>query len=132
MKSKDTIGYYERAKQLLGSDIAVSLRLFMVPGMGHCAGGPGATFDAVGAIDQWVIGVKVPDGLGDFDAVELEARESGTGGGRFRQSGPWCTQYSSQENREFAVCHDQPSFSRSKCERGADPALRSSAQAQIT
>jgi feruloyl esterase len=59
---EDTIGYYERVKQLLGSDTAVSVRLFMVPGMGHCAGGPGATtFDAVGALDQWVTGVKVPD-----------------------------------------------------------------------
>ncbi|MGA2851668.1 MAG: tannase/feruloyl esterase family alpha/beta hydrolase [Terracidiphilus sp.] len=48
-------------KQLLGSDTALSVRLFMVPGMGHCAGGPGATtFDAIGALDQWVTGVKVP------------------------------------------------------------------------
>ena len=30
-------------------------RLFMVPGMTHCAGGPGPnTFDAVGALEQWV------------------------------------------------------------------------------
>src|SRR5206468_970522 len=30
-------------------------RLFMVPGMEHCAGGPGATtFDAVTALEQWV------------------------------------------------------------------------------
>ncbi|MBZ5644633.1 MAG: tannase/feruloyl esterase family alpha/beta hydrolase [Acidobacteriia bacterium] len=32
-----------------------SARLFMVPGMGHCSGGPGPdNFDAVGALDQWV------------------------------------------------------------------------------
>jgi feruloyl esterase len=32
-----------------------SIRLFMAPGMGHCAGGPGPnTFDAVGALEQWV------------------------------------------------------------------------------
>jgi feruloyl esterase len=32
-----------------------SLRLFMVPGMGHCSGGPGAThFDALGAVVDWV------------------------------------------------------------------------------
>jgi feruloyl esterase len=30
------------------------LRLFMVPGMGHCRGGPGPnTFDALGALEQW-------------------------------------------------------------------------------
>jgi feruloyl esterase len=61
---EDTIGYYERVKQLLGSDIAISVRLFMVPGMGHCAGGPGATtFDAVGALDQWVTGIMVPESI---------------------------------------------------------------------
>ena len=30
-------------------------RLFMVPGLGHCAGGPGATdFDAMSALERWV------------------------------------------------------------------------------
>jgi len=30
-------------------------RLFMVPGMGHCGGGPGAnSFDMIGALEQWV------------------------------------------------------------------------------
>jgi feruloyl esterase len=32
-----------------------SVRVFLVPGMGHCGGGPGvASFDAVSALDQWV------------------------------------------------------------------------------
>jgi feruloyl esterase len=32
-----------------------SVRLFMVPGMAHCGGGPGAThFDALGAVVDWV------------------------------------------------------------------------------
>ena len=31
------------------------MRLFMVPGMGHCGGGVGAsTFDMVAALDKWV------------------------------------------------------------------------------
>ena len=61
---EDTIGYYERVKQLLGAETEVSVRLFMVPGMGHCAGGPGATtFDAVGALDQWVTGTMAPDSI---------------------------------------------------------------------
>ncbi len=61
---EDTIDYYERVKQLLKSETEASVRLFMVPGMGHCAGGPGATtFDAVGALDQWVSGSMVPDSI---------------------------------------------------------------------
>jgi feruloyl esterase len=32
-----------------------SVRLFMVPGMAHCAGGPGAThLDPLGAVVDWV------------------------------------------------------------------------------
>jgi feruloyl esterase len=61
---EDTIGYYVRVKQSLGTETDSSVRLFMVPGMGHCAGGPGATtFDAVGALDQWVTGIMVPDSI---------------------------------------------------------------------
>lgn len=38
-----------------------SVRLFMVPGMGHCGGGNGAsTFDMVAALDQWVTSRKAP------------------------------------------------------------------------
>ncbi len=58
---EDTIGYYEQVKQSLGAETESSVRLFLVPGMGHCAGGPGATtFDAVGALDQWVTGNVIP------------------------------------------------------------------------
>jgi feruloyl esterase len=39
-----------------------SLRLFMVPGMGHCNGGDGTdTFDMLSAIEQWVERGKAPD-----------------------------------------------------------------------
>lgn len=37
------------------------IRLFMVPGMGHCRGGDGPnTFDMVGALDEWVVHGKAP------------------------------------------------------------------------
>ncbi len=40
------------------------LKLFMVPGMYHCGGGPGATtFDTLGALDTWVSSGKAPDSL---------------------------------------------------------------------
>ncbi|MBV8904191.1 MAG: tannase/feruloyl esterase family alpha/beta hydrolase, partial [Acidobacteriia bacterium] len=38
-----------------------SIRLFMVPGMGHCRGGDGTdTFDPVTALDQWVTKGEAP------------------------------------------------------------------------
>jgi feruloyl esterase len=38
------------------------LRLFMVPGMLHCSGGPGPnTFDALGALERWVEQGQAPD-----------------------------------------------------------------------
>jgi feruloyl esterase len=48
------VSYYAQVKaQTPGADRAV--RLFMVPGMGHCGGGDGAsTFDMVAALDRWV------------------------------------------------------------------------------
>ena len=34
----------------------------MVPGMGHCAGGPGTdTFDKVAAMEQWIENGQAPD-----------------------------------------------------------------------
>ena len=46
---------YKRINEAVGPAAANSLALFMVPGMGHCQGGPGTdVFDKVTAIDQWV------------------------------------------------------------------------------
>jgi feruloyl esterase len=58
----NSINYYESvAKAMSGGgnhglrETTAFYRLFMVPGMQHCAGGPGATtFDMVGALEQWV------------------------------------------------------------------------------
>ena len=62
----NTIDYYgsvvevEQRKHHLDQTLALaktqkSVRLFLVPGMGHCGGGPGPdTFDAIGALDHWV------------------------------------------------------------------------------
>jgi feruloyl esterase len=51
---------YKRINDAVGAAAANSLALFMVPGMGHCQGGPGTdVFDKVAALDQWVTsGVK--------------------------------------------------------------------------
>ena len=39
-----------------------AVRLFMVPGMGHCGGGNGtSTFDMAAALDAWVAGGRAPE-----------------------------------------------------------------------
>jgi feruloyl esterase len=46
---------FKQINDAVGPSAANSLALFMVPGMGHCQGGPGTdVFDKAAAIDQWV------------------------------------------------------------------------------
>ncbi len=63
---EDGIGYYEAAEKVMkaGGDIRGFFRLFMVPSMGHCNGGPGpSTFDTLAALDAWVTRGTAPDSL---------------------------------------------------------------------
>lgn len=56
------VDYYERAVTKNGPDTPQFFRLFMVPGMGHCAGGVATDrFDAVTALVDWVEKGKQPD-----------------------------------------------------------------------
>ena len=58
--------YYERVVRVMGGreNIHNSLRLFMAPGMGHCAGGPGPnTFDSLTALENWVEHGEAPDSI---------------------------------------------------------------------
>ena len=58
---RNTIGYVERVAARLGPDSGDMLRLFMVPGMRHCEGGPGfRAFDALAALEAWVETGKAP------------------------------------------------------------------------
>ncbi|HXS79578.1 MAG TPA: tannase/feruloyl esterase family alpha/beta hydrolase [Gammaproteobacteria bacterium] len=56
---ENTVYYYENVREEMRGDPGQAgqddwMRLFMVPGMGHCRGGPGVdTFDTLGAIEQW-------------------------------------------------------------------------------
>ena len=46
---------FKQINETVGPAAANALALFMVPGMGHCQGGPGTdVFDKVAALDQWV------------------------------------------------------------------------------
>jgi feruloyl esterase len=59
-----SINYYNSVVKALGgpSKTAASVRLFMVPGMGHCGGGEGPnTFDAIGALERWVEAGQPPE-----------------------------------------------------------------------
>jgi pimeloyl-ACP methyl ester carboxylesterase len=63
----DTLDYYERlARDNGGMEQAQqSSRIFLVPGMGHCAGGSATLdrFDLLGAVVDWVETGKAPDSV---------------------------------------------------------------------
>jgi feruloyl esterase len=63
---QNSINYYNRVVEARGgADKAKDdIRLFMIPGMAHCGGGEGPnTFDALGALEQWVERKKAPNQL---------------------------------------------------------------------
>lgn len=58
-----SIEFYKSASQESGNPAAAAnwIRLFMVPGMGHCSGGEGPdTFDKISVIEAWVENGKAP------------------------------------------------------------------------
>ena len=58
----DTADWYERVRAANGSDVRDWARLFLVPGMTHCAGGPSTDrFDMLTAIQSWVEEGRAPD-----------------------------------------------------------------------
>ena len=63
----DTVDYYERMTKANGGDDKVRpwSRLYLVPGMGHCAGGPETldSFDALSAMVRWVEQGVAPESL---------------------------------------------------------------------
>jgi len=60
---QNSVNYYNSVIEKLGkAAVSNSMRLFMVPGMGHCAGGDGtSTFSMIDAISAWVEQGKAPD-----------------------------------------------------------------------
>jgi hypothetical protein len=61
-----TADYYETAERTMGGREATQafFRLFMVPGMGHCFGGPGPfAIDYLSALEDWVERDRPPDRL---------------------------------------------------------------------
>jgi feruloyl esterase len=61
---EDIAKYYEAVAHRMGGfgKVRSFYRFFMVPGMGHCQGGPGATnFDMVSHLENWVEHGQAPD-----------------------------------------------------------------------
>jgi len=60
-----TIEYYEAVQRALApaeSALKSSVRLFVAPGVQHCGAGPGAdVFDALRALDDWVLRKQAPE-----------------------------------------------------------------------
>jgi feruloyl esterase len=65
--TRDTITYYDRLRDEQGlspEQLQSFARLFLVPGMGHCSGGPGPnTFDALTPLFNWVENGKAPESI---------------------------------------------------------------------
>jgi feruloyl esterase len=86
--SRMVIGYYEQVEKTIGSGkVAGFLRLFMMPGVYHCGGGPGpeqagcsgrdapivdAEHDFLSALEQWVEHGKAPDRIIASKVVEAK------------------------------------------------------------
>jgi feruloyl esterase len=57
-----TIWYYDRVLEKMGRNQSNWMRLFMVPGMGHCGNGPGVnSLDTIGTLERWVEKGVAPD-----------------------------------------------------------------------
>jgi len=107
--AQSTIDYYAKVTAAIGAERARdSVRLFMAPGVDHCAGGEGTfDIDALDAIDAWVESGKAPE--------RLIASRAMTGGAR--RTRPLCAypqvaryrgQGSTDEASNF-VCEPPPS-----------------------
>jgi feruloyl esterase len=59
---RESVNYYNGLVKTMGSEmVGDAVRLFMVPGMGHCGGGEGPNeFDMLAALEHWREGRKAP------------------------------------------------------------------------
>lgn len=63
LPAEGTIQYFENVRDVMGAkETDEFARLFMVPAMGHCFGGPGPNaFDSLAVLDAWVESGSAPD-----------------------------------------------------------------------
>ena len=101
----NTIKYYQSVLDKMGGAARTTgnVRLFMAPGMGHCAGGEGPnTFDKIGTLDQWVEQSKVPDRI-----IASHNRE-----GRIDRTRPLCPYPQVAKYKGTGSTDDGASFTR--------------------
>ena len=70
---ENSVNYYSSVLERMGKNQDDWLRLFMIPGMGHCRGGPGPNeFDGLGVLERWresgvapdqIVGSNIPVGM---------------------------------------------------------------------
>jgi feruloyl esterase len=102
-----SIAYYDGVEKLMGGRAQTQdfFRLFLVPGVHHCAGGPGfAQFDALTLLENWVEKGQAPD-------VMIASRIAGRDVERSRPIYPYplLARYSGQGDPKAAasfVAHD--------------------------
>jgi hypothetical protein len=62
--ASDTIAWWNAVDRRAGGHAAEFVRVFPVPGMNHCGGGPATDrFDGLAALEQWVIDHKAPEAI---------------------------------------------------------------------
>jgi Tannase and feruloyl esterase len=63
VSAQNSVRYFNDVVKTTGKGVVgKSISLYMVPGMGHCQGGPGTdTFDKVAAIERWVETGRAPE-----------------------------------------------------------------------
>lgn len=81
-----TINYYERVASTAGGRAQDFVRLFLVPGMYHCQGGPGANqFNLIAALERWVeVGIP-PTRILAFHVVDIAGGVAGLNGSGLTQ-----------------------------------------------
>lgn len=98
----DTIRWYEGVLEDTPEAQTIA-RLFVVPGMGHCGGGPATdSFDAFGALEAWVERGEAPD------RIVATASATAPFAGRTRPLCPWPQQsrYRGEGSTEDATSFD--------------------------
>ncbi|MFC4312035.1 DUF6351 family protein [Steroidobacter flavus] len=84
-----TLDYYAAVRSRMGDAVDGNLRLFMMPGVSHCAGGPGPTvFDKLDILDRWVDGGVAPERI-VVSKYENETSMN-TGSGKLLRTRPVC------------------------------------------
>jgi feruloyl esterase len=101
--ARGTIEYYKAVVARLGAEKSAGhVRLFLAPGVNHCAGGEGADrFDHLGAVENWVERGVAPERL-------IASRKLESGGERTRPLCAWpkVARYKGDGNPDDAASFD--------------------------